>query len=52
MDRIKGNEKQQFSHIIQAMGEESRVAQGLRQILTTVEKLQACGSRLYIHSRR
>jgi len=34
------------------MGEESRIAQGLRQVLTSAEKMQAPNTRLYIAARR
>merc|ERR1712216_297298 len=52
IDRLKGAERQQFIAIIGQMGEESRVAQGLGQILTSYERMQCAGMRLYILARR
>lgn len=51
IDRLKGADKQTFTQIIGQMGEESRISQGLRQVLTNVEKMQSAGTRLYIVSR-
>jgi len=51
IDRLKGQERQTLVRIIGQMGEESRVSQGLRQVLTSMEKMQVAGTRLYIVSR-
>jgi len=52
LDRLKGSERQTFVQLIGRMGEESRVAQGLRTVLTSIEKLATPNTRLYIASRR
>jgi len=52
IDRIRGADRQRFVEMLGGMGEQSCEAQGLRQPLTNIEKMQVAGTRVYIAAQR
>eukprot|EP00656_Telonema_subtile_P015507 TRINITY_DN18140_c0_g1_i2.p1 TRINITY_DN18140_c0_g1~~TRINITY_DN18140_c0_g1_i2.p1 ORF type:complete len:160 (-),score=33.49 TRINITY_DN18140_c0_g1_i2:360-839(-) len=52
IDKLRGADRQRFIDILATMGEQSAEAQGLRQVLTSYQKLQVADTRVYLATQR